>query len=153
MTVNIWGRSATIQAVLAAAGGILAIVGVPLSWLDVPGDQFNGLDSGLLGGKIALLLGIAVCLLVLAWSLNVKVSPIAGLSVMALLTAITGALIVLVVVLVYFTRILSDESFSYTLDVLETAGVDASLGIGFLLEALGGTLALVGGVWALAKKS
>jgi hypothetical protein len=158
MTVNISGRSVSVPALLGLAGGIVAIVGVPLAWItmSIGGDSesVNGLDEGLLGGKIALVLGIVAVVLAAAWILKVvKVPSIAGLSTLALLTAIAGALLILVVVLVYFTKILSDDSFVNLADLAKQAGGSASLGIGALLNALGGILALVGGVWALLKKS
>jgi hypothetical protein len=157
MTVNISGKSVSVPALLGLAGGIVAIVGVPLAWITMSiggdGESVNGLDEGLLGGKIALVLGIVVVVLAAAWILKVKVPSIAGLSTLALLTAIAGALLILVVVLVYFTKILSDDSFVNVADLAKQAGGSASLGVGALLNALGGILALVGGVWALAKKS
>ncbi|MGD0247721.1 MAG: hypothetical protein ABSB75_01575 [Candidatus Limnocylindrales bacterium] len=155
MAINIAGRSVSIAALLGLAGGILAIVGVPLAWISLsPGGDVLGTDDGLMGGRIALVLGIVIVVLAAAWILKVvKVPSIAGLSTLALLTAIAGVLIVLVVVLVYFTNILSDESFTHTADMMKAAGGSASLGIGVLLDALGGILAIVGGVWALLKKS
>jgi hypothetical protein len=157
MTMNIAGRSVSLAALLALAGGIVAIVGVPLAWISMTvmneTESVNGTDDGLIGGRIALVLGIVVVVLAAAWILKVKVPSIAGLSTLALLTAVAGALIVVIVVLVYFTKILSDASFVDTADMAKKAGGSASLGVGVFLDALGGILAVVGGVWALLKKS
>jgi hypothetical protein len=64
MAVTVVGKSVSIAAIVAAVGGILAIVAAPLAWisLSAPGESqtVTGLDAGLIGGKIALVLGILV---------------------------------------------------------------------------------------------
>jgi hypothetical protein len=141
----------SVAAIVAGVGGILAIVAAPLAWisLSAPGESENvtGLDGGLIGGKIALVLGILVVAVVAAGILNVRI-PQSGAVLVAL-----GALILLVVVLVYFTKLVSDESFTNTSDMMKLVGGSASLGIGVILAAVGGILALVGGGLIVAKKA
>jgi hypothetical protein len=150
MTV-IAGKSVSIGAIVAAVGGVLTIVGVPLAWVTAsfgPESQsVNGLDGDLMGGKIALVLGILVVAVVVAGILNVNIpQPSAVLVVL-------GALILVVVVLVYATNLVSKESFTKTADAMKALGGSASLGIGVILAAVGGILALVGGGLGLTKKA
>jgi hypothetical protein len=151
MVVNIAGKSVSVAAIVAAVGGILAIVAVPLAWisLNAAGDSesVTGLDDGMLGGKIVLVLGILVVAVVVAGILNIKI-PQSG----AVLAAL-GALILLVVVLIYFTKLVSDESFTNTSDMMKLVGGSADLGIGVILAVVGGILAIVGGAWSLMKKA
>ncbi len=85
--------------------------------------------------------------MVAAGILNVRI-PQSGAVLVAL-----GARILLVVVLVYFTKLVSDESFTNTSDMMKLVGGSASLGIGVILAAVGGILALVGGGLIVAKKA
>jgi hypothetical protein len=151
MVVNIAGKSVSIAAIVAAVGGILAIVAAPLAWISASAggetSDVNGLDGGLIGGKIALVLGILVVAVVVAGILNVKI-PQSGVVLAAL-----GALILLVVVLIYFTKLVSDESFTTVSDSMKALGGSASLGIGVILAAVGGILAIVGGGLIVAKKA
>lgn len=141
----------SVAAIVAGVGGVLAIVAAPLAWISMSAEGVSqtvtGLDGGLIGGKIALVLGILVVAVVVAGILDVKI-PQSGAVLVAL-----GALILLVVVLVYFTKLVSDESFTNTSDMMKLVGGSASLGIGVILAAVGGILALVGGGLILAKKA
>jgi hypothetical protein len=150
MTV-IAGKSVSMGAIVAAVGGVLTIVGVFLAWITASfgteSESVTGLDGDLLGGKIALVLGILVVAVVVAGILNVNIpQPSAVLVVL-------GALILVVVVLVYATNLVSKESFTKMADAMKAAGGSASLGIGVILTAVGGVLALVGGGLGLAKKA
>ena len=151
MAVTVVGKSVSIAAIVAAVGGILAIVAAPLAWisLSAPGESqtVTGLDAGLIGGKIALVLGILVIAVVVAGILDVNI-PQSGVVLAAL-----GVLILLVVVLVYFTKLVSDESFTNTSDMMKLVGGSASLGIGVILAAVGGILAILGGWLIVAKKA
>jgi capsule polysaccharide export protein KpsE/RkpR len=84
---------------------------------------------------------------VVAGILNVNI-PQSGVVLAAL-----GVLILLVVVLVYFTKLVSDESFTNTSDMMKLVGGSASLGIGVILAAVGGILAILGGWLIVAKKA
>jgi hypothetical protein len=151
MNLTIAGKTVSVAALVAAVGGLVAIIGVPLAWMTVTvgthTEELTGLDEDLLGGKIALILGLAVIAVVVLGILNVKI-PQSG----AILAAL-GLLIVVVVVLVYFTNLLSKESFVHTADQMKLAGGSASIGIGALLAALGGILAIVGGGLIHLKKA
>ena len=141
----------SVAAIVAGVGGVLAIVAAPLAWISMSAEgesqTVTGLDAGLIGGKIALVLGILVVAVVAAGILNVNI-PQSGAVLVAL-----GALILLVVVLVYFTKLVSDESFTNTSDLMKLVGGSASLGIGVILAAVGGILALVGGGLIVSKKA
>jgi len=141
----------SVAAIVAGVGGVLAIVAAPLAWISMSAEgqseSVTGLDGGLLGGKIALVLGILVVAVVVAGILDIKI-PQSGA-----VLAVLGALILLVVVLVYFTKLVSDESFTNTSDMMKLVGGSASLGIGVILAAVGGILALVGGGLIVAKKA
>jgi hypothetical protein len=151
MVVNVAGKSVSIAAIVAAVGGILAIVAAPLAWISLSSEghteDVTGLDGGLLGGKIALVLGILVIAVVVAGILNVKI-PQSGAVLVVL-----GALILVVVALVYGTKLVSDESFTNTADMMKLVGGSASLCIGVILAVVGGILAIVGGAWSLTKKA
>jgi hypothetical protein len=142
MTVNIAGKSVSYASLAALVGGILAIVGAVLPWATYKGTSLNGLDEGLLGGKVALVLGVVIAAVVVAGILKVKI-PQSGA-----ILAILGAAILVVLVLVYFTKILSDMSFK---DLIDLTG--ASLGVGVILEVVGGILAIVGGAMIYLKKA
>ena len=150
------GRNVSVAAIVAAVGGLVAIVAAPLSWAGAKmGDQtqnLNGFDSGTNAGKVAVVLGVIVLVLVALWILQVKVPPVAGLPTIQVGVVVAGVLIVLAVVLVYFTSILADDSLSHMSDLLSKAGGSVSLGIAFFLEAIAGIVVIVGGGLALSKK-
>jgi hypothetical protein len=141
----------SVAAIVAGVGGVLAIVAAPLAWISMSAEgqseSVTGLDGGLLGGKIALVLGILVVAVVVAGILDIKI-PQSGA-----VLAVLGALILLVVVLVYFTKLVSDESFTTTSDMMKLVGGSASLGIGVILAAVGGILALAAGGLIVSKKA
>jgi hypothetical protein len=141
----------SVAAIVAGVGGVLAIVGVPLAWASatIGGEttNLNGLDSDLNGGKVALLLGILVVVVVAAGILNLSI-PQPG----AILAAL-GALLVVDVALVYFTSMLGKMSLKDTSDAVSAAGGTFGFGIGLILVAVGGILALVGGGLIAAKKA
>ena len=141
----------SVAAIVTGVGGVLAIVAAPLAWISMSAggesQSVTGLDAGLMGGKIALVLGILVVAVVVAGILDINI-PQSGAVLVAL-----GALILLVVVLVYFTKLVSDESFTNTADLMKLVGGSASLGIGVILAAVGGILALVGGGLIVSKKA
>jgi hypothetical protein len=150
MTVNIAGRSVATGEIVAAVGGLVAIIGVPLTWASatIGGQTSNlgGLDADLNGGKIALVLGILVVALVVAGIINVKI-PQASAILVAL-----GALILVVVVLVYFTSMLGKASLKDTSDLVSAAGGTFGFGIGLILEVVGGIVVIVGGGLGLMKQ-
>jgi hypothetical protein len=141
----------SVAAIVAGVGGVLAIVAAPLAWISMSAggesQTVTGLDAGLIGGKIALVLGILVIAVVVAGILNVNI-PQSGVVLAAL-----GVLILVVVVLVYFTKLVSDESFTTTSDMMKLVGGSASLGIGVILAAVGGILAILGGWLIVPKKA
>jgi hypothetical protein len=141
----------SVAAIVAGVGGVLAIVAAPLAWISMSAggesQTVTGLDAGLIGGKIALVLGILVIAVVVAGILNVNI-PQSGVVLAAL-----GVLILIVVVLVYFTKLVSDESFTTTSDMMKLVGGSASLGIGVILAAVGGILAILGGWLIVPKKA
>ena len=150
MTMNIAGRSVGTGELVAAVGGLVAIIGVPLAWASatIGGETSNidGLNGDLMGGKVALVLGILVVAVVVAGILNVKI-PQAS----AILAAL-GVLILVVVVLVYFTSMLGKTSFKDTSDLVSAAGGTFGFGIGLMLEVVGGIVVIVGGGLGLMKK-
>jgi hypothetical protein len=141
----------SVAAIVAGVGGVLAIVGVPLAWASATmgGEttNLNGLDADLNGGKVALLLGILVVAVVAAGILNLSI-PQPG----AILAAL-GALLLVDVALVYFTSMLGKVSLKDTADLVSAAGGTFGFGIGLILVAVGGILALVGGGLIVAKKA
>jgi uncharacterized membrane protein len=149
--MNIAGKTVSIGSILGAVGGLLAVLGAPLAWMTVSaGGQstsVTGLDKDLNGGKVALVLGLLIIALVVATVLNVKI-PMAG----AVLAGL-GVLVLVVIVLVYFTSILSTPSFKDAMDLVNGFGGNASLGIGVWLEILGAILAIVGGALNMSKKA
>lgn len=151
MAVTMAGKSVSIAAIVAAVGGVLAVVAAPLAWItmNVSGtsESVNGLDADLLGGKVAALLGIVIIAVVVAGILNIKV-PMSDV-----ILAVLGVLILVVLALVYFTSILGKASFKDTMDLASSFGGSASLGIGVILAAVGGILAIVGGGMGMMKKA
>jgi hypothetical protein len=141
----------SVAAIVAGVGGVLAIVGVPLAWASatIGGEttNLNGLDADLNVGKVALLLGILVVVVVAAGVLNLSI-PQSG----AILAAL-GALLLIDVALVYFTSMLGKASLKDTSDLVSAAGGTFGFGIGLILVAVGGILALVGGGLMVAKKA
>ena len=151
MNLTIAGKTVSVAALLAGIGGLVAVVGVPLAWITATAgpetQSVTGLDGGLLGGKIALILGIALIVVVVAGVMDVKI-PQSGA-----ILAVLGVLILVVVVLVYFTKLVSDASFVDTADLMKQAGGSAGIGIGVMLEAVGGILAIIGGGMIYMKKA
>jgi hypothetical protein len=152
MAVSIAGKSVSVPAIVAGVGGVLAIVGVPLAWASakIGGEttpDITGLDADLNGGKVALVLGILVVAVVAAGILNITI-PQPGA-----ILAVLGALILVVIALVYFTSMLGKASFKDTSDLISAAGGTFSFGIGIILEVVGGVLALVGGAMIAMKKA
>ena len=151
MNLTIAGKTVSVAALLAGIGGLVAVVGVPLAWITATAgpetQSVTGLDGGLLGGKIALILGIALIVVVVAGVMDVKL-PQSGA-----ILAVLGVLILVVVVLVYFTKLLSDASFVDTADLMKQAGGSAGIGIGIILEVVGGILAIIGGGMIYMKKA
>jgi peptidoglycan biosynthesis protein MviN/MurJ (putative lipid II flippase) len=144
MTVNIAGKTVSVADLLALAGGIVAIVGAPLAWMTFHGDDLTGLDEGLLGGKVVLALGILLVVVAgIAILKLVKIPPL----VLALIELGLGVLVLAVLVIVYFTDILSDMSFK------DLSDLGASIGIGVIVVVVGGLLAIGGGALALVKKA
>ncbi len=144
MTVNIAGKTVSVADLLALAGGIVAIVGAPLAWMTFHGDDMTGLDEGLLGGKVVLALGILLVVVAgIAILKLVKIPPL----VLALIELGLGVLVLAVLVIVYFTDILSDMSFK------DLSDLGASIGIGVIVVVVGGLLAIGGGALALVKKA
>jgi hypothetical protein len=141
----------SVAAIVAGVGGVLAIVGVPLAWASatIGGEttNLNGLDADLNGGKVALVLGILVVGVVAAGVLNLSI-PQPG----AILAGL-GALLLVDVALVYFTSMLGKASLKDTSDLVSAAGGTFGFGIGLILVAVGGILALVGGGLMVAKKA
>ena len=141
----------SVAAIVAGVGGVLAIVGVPLAWASATmgGEttSLNGLDADLNGGKVALLLGILVVVVVAAGILNLSI-PQPGA-----ILAVLGALLLVDVALVYFTSMLGKVSLKDTADLVSAAGGTFGFGIGLILVAVGGILALVGGGLIVAKKA
>lgn len=151
MAVTMASKSVSIGAIIAAVGGVLAVVAAPLAWITLnaggTSQSVNGLDADLLGGKVAALLGIAIIAVVVAGILNIKV-PMSDA-----ILAVLGVLILVVLALVYFTSTLGKASFKDTMDLASSFGGSASLGIGVILAAVGGILAIVGGGMGLMKKA
>ena len=145
--MNIAGKTVGVNQIVAAVGGLLAIVGALLAWITIEGISVTGLDKDLNGGKVELLLGILVVALVVAAVLNVKIPQ------PDLILAVLGVLVLVVLVLVYFTSMLSNPSFKDAMDAASAFGASVSLGIGFFLEVIAGILVIVGGGMGLMKKS
>jgi hypothetical protein len=155
--MTIAGRNVPLGAIIAAVGGVLAIVSAPLDWAVLKiGDKsegLNGLDTGMNGGKVEIVLGIIVLLLVAAWILGVKVPALAGKPAIPAGLVVAGALIIVVLALVYFTKTRSDDSLSNIIDLASKVGGSVSLSLGFFAAALGGIAVIVGGGLALLKKA
>jgi hypothetical protein len=148
----IGGKNVSLGAILAGIGGLLAVVGTFLAWVTISGggmtEEGKGTDHG--AGKFVIILGIIAICLVAAWIMDVKIPNL------ALITAGVGALILVVLAIAYFTKILESSSIKDTLDMasaLSAYGVKAGLGIGFLANALGGILVVVGGLLPMLKKT
>lgn len=170
MTISIAGRNVALGAIVAAVGGLIAMVGSFLVWAAITRgaglggpatDDVKGLDFN--NGKIVLGLGIVVLGLVVAWVLDVKIVGIGGM------VAVFGALILVVLALTYFTGFFYPrtmpvlarvnagdlkaalQTFNDALSIwrasgsVDTAGSSAGLGIGFFLEIVAGVLMIVGG--------
>lgn len=173
MTV-VAGKSLSIGAIVAAVGGVLAIIGAFLVWYSATigkslggpeTAEAKGIDN--LAGKLALVLGIVVIALVVAWIMSVKIPYLS-----AIIVAV-GVAILVVLALSYVTDIFSvrftppakEESVKDVLDAfnkavddakkagLDVSGSSASFGIGFILEAVAGIAVIVGGALGLRKKA
>jgi len=155
--MTIAGRNVPLGAMIAAVGGVLAIVSAPLDWavlkIGDKSDGLNGMESGMNGGMVEIILGIAVLLLVAAWILGVKAPALAGQPAIPVGLVIAGVLILVVLALVYATKILSEESLSNIMDLASKAGGSVSLSLGFFAAALGGIAVIIGGGLALIKKA
>jgi hypothetical protein len=168
VNLTIAGKTVSLAAIVAAVGGLLAIVGAFLAWASltvgagmaqVLGSHSDGKGVDETAGKVALLLGIVVIALVAAWILQLKVPMI------PVLVAVVGALIIVVMALTFFTSILSQGSLKDALDTanktidqakaagMDTAGTSAGPGLGFILEIVAGVLVIAGGAWAQLKKA
>jgi hypothetical protein len=166
MTVNIAGRSVPIGAILAAVGGVLAIVAAPFTWasanLGPTPTPLNGFDQDMSGGIAAVVLGIVVLALVaawvvawvMAWVMKVKIPAIGAIVIPAIgaIVIVAGVLVLLVPVAVYFTPLLGKESLKDMADQVKAAGGSVDAGIAFTLEILAGIVVIVGGGLGLIKK-
>ena len=178
MTPPVAARSMPIAPIIAGIGGILAIVEAFLVWesvtispvvsaalgSDTP-KSLSGLDMDANWVKISIVLGIVAVGLAVAWIMNLKVPSVALIVVVVAgvmdvkipqsgaILAVLGVLILVVVVLVYFTKLVSDASFVDTADLMKQAGGSAGIGIGVMLEAVGGILAIIGGGMIYMKKA
>ena len=154
--MTIAGRNVALGAIIAAVGGVVAIVAAPLVWASANmgghSSDLKGFDEGMNGGLVEVVLGVIVLVLVAAWILNVKVPKLAGQPAIPAGLVVAGALIIVVVALVYFTKTLSEESLSTLSDQMTKAGGSVSMGIALILEVVAGILAIVGGGLALMKK-
>lgn len=137
---------ATAGGALMIAGGALAVIGVFLPWVSVDGgSSINGMDDflmsdlsvvespgivGLIGGLIGIGLGLALVLAgrVLAVAIVGVVGAALGLLIGFGLTAIAND---------------TKDSLSF---------LDASLGIGAILQPIGALVALAGAITALARR-
>jgi hypothetical protein len=152
MTVAISGKNVALGAIIAAIGGLLTAIGVFLSWLDMSAGDMSEGGNGieLNAGKIVLVLGIAAAVAAVAWALDLKVP------MLPLATVVIGAAILIALGLAYFTDILGDNgSMKDVIDmgsVLSAFGGGVSLGIGFILDIVGGIVVVVGGALGMAKK-
>lgn len=172
--MNVAGRNVSIGALVAAVGGVLAIVGAFLVWFQVSlgtalggpkTDEIKGLDNN--ASKLALVLGIVVLALVLAWVLQLKIPYLPAI------VGVAGVLLLVVLGLAFFTDILSVHfaenakiqsvkdalaDFNKALDAAKAQGADvsgssASIGIGYILEIAAGIVVIVGGALGFRKKS
>ena len=147
--MNIAGKTLSIATIVAAVGGVVAIIGVPLTWATATvqgqASDLNGLDADLNGGKVALVLGILVVVVALAGIFNFKIPQA------AIILGVLGILILVDLALVYFTSYLGKASLKDTSDLVSAAGGTFGFGIGLILEVVGGVLALVGGGLGMMK--
>jgi hypothetical protein len=175
MSVSIAGRTVARGAVDAGLGAVLAMVSTVLVWAsytqggpDMGGpktEAVTGLDYT--NGKVVLGLGLVVLALVVAWLKGIKIG---GLRAMV---AVFGALILLVLLLSYFTAGLFYPNtmpvlaftgkedlasalgeFNRMVDAVKAAGGDTSgssagLGFGFFFEIVAGIAIVSGGLLGL----
>lgn len=153
MTVKIAGKIVGVDQIVAAVGGLVAIIAAFLGWVSSEGVTVGGMDEKWGVGKSEIILGIVALLLVAALILEVKVPAIAGLKTLSLLIVVVGVLVLLVPVLAYMTTFYSDMSIKDMMDMASAAGTSVSLSIGFLLAVLAGIVVIVGGALGLMKKS
>jgi hypothetical protein len=105
------------------------------------------------GGKAEIALGVIAIALVALWILNVKIPAVAGQPVLPVCLVIDGVLVLVVVVLVYFTKTLAVQSLKDVSDQVSAAGGSVSFGIGMILEVLAGIVVIVGGALGVIKKA
>lgn len=167
MTVTIAGRSVAIGAIVAAVGGLLAVIGVFLVWAQLTvgtgmaqafAGQKNGIGLDQNAGWAALVVGLLAFALAVAWARDVKLPSL------SLLVVVAGVLVLVVVALTFFTSVLTPGSLKDALDAAnkaidgakaagaDTSGTSAGPGMGFLLEIVAGILVIVGGALGLMKK-
>jgi hypothetical protein len=154
--MTIAGRNVSLGAIIAAIGGIVAIVASFLTWASssIGGHSadLNGFDEGMKGGLAALVLGVIALALVALTILQVKLPSVAGYQTVPLGLVVVGVLLLIVVLLVYFTSILGDDSLSHMSDMVSQAGGSVSIGIAMILEVVAGIVVIVGGGLAGLKK-
>jgi hypothetical protein len=154
--VNIAGVKVSVAAIVAAVGGLAAIVAAPLTWATAKfgGESTNlgGLDEGINSGRIEIVLGIVALVLVAAWVMKVKVPAVAGIPTIPALVVLVGVLILVVVVSTYFNNWFVETSLKDSADAAKAVGGEVSLGIGFFLAAAAGIVAVVGGLIPIVRK-
>lgn len=157
MTLNIAGKSVSVAAIIAGIGGLLAIVAAPLTWasqkIGTHGADLKGLDDGMNGGKAEIALGVIAVALVVVWLLKIKIPGLSGQPVIPAAVVVVGALMIVVVALVYFTKTLAEISLKDISDMVSAAGGSVSFGIAMILEIVAGVVTIIGGGWAILKKA
>ena len=143
MTLPIAGRAVPVAAIVAAAGGAAAIVSAPLAWASatVGGStqSVGGLDKDYMNGRTEIVLGIALLALTVVWILDLDI-PFLAAGV-----AVVGVAILAVPLATYFTTVYYSLSLKDTTDAMARIGGSAGPGIGLLLAAGGGVVAIVAG--------
>ncbi len=139
MGISVGTRQLPIGAVLAAVGGLLAALGSFLPWETASGNGLSisasGFDGN--GGKLIVLAGIVAIAAAAAWVLDYKLPVSPGV------LAIAAGVLVLVVVVYNYSGLQGDT------DQATQLGISASIGLGYLIDAVAGVLAIVGGVLGL----
>jgi hypothetical protein len=142
MTVSTAGRNLPIGAVVAAAGGAVAIVGSVLAWESVSLLGVNESDSGISSnpGKIIAVLGIVAIAFAIAWIQAVKTPAVPVIIV-------SGVVVLLLGVLNFF-NISKDVN-----DANQIVAGAASVGIGLFIDIVAGVVMVVGGALGMMKKA
>jgi len=147
MTLPSAGKSVPVAAIVAAVGGLLAIVSAFMDWatakMGTASQSVGGLDKNYMNGKTEIVLGIVVLALVAAWILNMKI-PFIGM-----LLVVVGVAILAVPLATYLTTFYYTPSLKDTADAISKAGGSASFGIGFILAAVAGIVTIVGGAMSV----